>query len=83
MTYEQRPSSTPASPDEDYIPEICECNCDVEDCTDWCDRLKSWMKEQEEQSMKEADGMFTRFHLRVDPDGRGMLLANATAAARL
>ena len=33
--------------------------------------------------MKEADGTFTRFHLRVDPDGRGMLLANATAAARL
>lgn len=33
--------------------------------------------------MRENDGMYTRFHLRVEPDGRGMLIANATAAARL
>ncbi|MCB8982706.1 MAG: SPASM domain-containing protein [Ardenticatenaceae bacterium] len=31
----------------------------------------------------EEDGALTRFHLRVEPDGQGMLLANATAAARL
>jgi radical SAM protein with 4Fe4S-binding SPASM domain len=33
--------------------------------------------------MREADGTYTRFHLRVEPDGSGVLLANATAAARL
>jgi radical SAM protein with 4Fe4S-binding SPASM domain len=33
--------------------------------------------------MREVDGTVTRFHLRVDPDGRGMLMANASAAARL
>lgn len=33
--------------------------------------------------MREANGTYTRFHLRVETDGRGMLLANATAAARL
>ena len=33
--------------------------------------------------MREADGMYTRFHLRVEPDGCGLLMANATAAARL
>jgi radical SAM protein with 4Fe4S-binding SPASM domain len=33
--------------------------------------------------MREADGTYTRFHLRVEPDGSGMLVANATAAARL
>ena len=33
--------------------------------------------------MREADGTFTRFHLRVDSTGHGMLLANASAAARL
>ena len=33
--------------------------------------------------LKEADGAFVRFHLRVEPDHRGLLLANATAAARL
>ena len=32
---------------------------------------------------REMDGAYTRFHLRVEPDGQGMLLANATAAARL
>lgn len=32
---------------------------------------------------REENGAHTRFHLRVDPDGSGMLLANATAAARL
>ena len=30
-----------------------------------------------------ADGMYTRFHLRVELDGTGMLIANAAAAARL
>ncbi len=34
-------------------------------------------------SMEEDRGDFTRFHLRVEPDGNGMLIANATAAARL
>ena len=33
--------------------------------------------------MREAQGTFTRFHLRVDSSGAGLLLANATAAARL
>ncbi|MCP4358737.1 MAG: radical SAM protein [Chloroflexi bacterium] len=33
--------------------------------------------------MQDHDGLYTRFHLRVEPDGRGMLLANASAAARL
>lgn len=33
--------------------------------------------------MRASDGMYTRFHLRVEPDGRGLLLANAAAAARL
>ncbi len=33
--------------------------------------------------MHEAGDGFTRFHLRIEPDGSGMLLANATAAARL
>ncbi len=33
--------------------------------------------------MRETDGMYTRFHLRVEPDGRGLLLANASASARL
>lgn len=33
--------------------------------------------------MREADGRYTRFHLRVEPDGRGLLLANASASARL
>ncbi|PID86067.1 MAG: hypothetical protein CSA11_11750 [Chloroflexi bacterium] len=32
---------------------------------------------------RESDGTYTRFHLRVEPDGQGMLLANATAAAHL
>jgi len=30
-----------------------------------------------------GQGTYTRFHLRVDPNGEGVLLANATAAARL
>lgn len=34
-------------------------------------------------AMKEAEGMYTRFHLRVEGDGSGMLIANATAAAQL
>jgi radical SAM protein with 4Fe4S-binding SPASM domain len=33
--------------------------------------------------MREADGNYTRFHLRIEPDGRGLLLANATAVGRL
>lgn len=33
--------------------------------------------------LHETDGSITRFHLRVEPDGQGMLLANAAAAARL
>lgn len=33
--------------------------------------------------MREAEGTFTRFHLRVDSTGNGLLLANASAAARL
>ncbi len=33
--------------------------------------------------MRASDGMYTRFHLRVEPDGHGLLLANAAAAARL
>ncbi len=34
-------------------------------------------------AMQEADGAYTRFHLRVERDGTGMLIANAAAAARL
>jgi MoaA/NifB/PqqE/SkfB family radical SAM enzyme len=34
-------------------------------------------------AMRERDGSYTRFHLRADNDGSGMLLANATAGARL
>jgi len=33
--------------------------------------------------MRESDGFYTRFHLRVDPDGSGIFLANASVAARL
>lgn len=33
--------------------------------------------------MRQANGAYTRFHLRVERDEQGMLLANATAAARL
>jgi radical SAM protein with 4Fe4S-binding SPASM domain len=33
--------------------------------------------------MREADGGFVRFHLRVDTSGNGLLLANAAAAAQL
>jgi radical SAM protein with 4Fe4S-binding SPASM domain len=33
--------------------------------------------------MREAEGNYTRFHLRIEPDGSGLLLANATAIARL
>lgn len=33
--------------------------------------------------MKEVEGKFTRFHLRVERDGSAMLIANASAAARL
>ncbi|MFP4344021.1 MAG: hypothetical protein ACLFU8_04930 [Anaerolineales bacterium] len=32
---------------------------------------------------RETDGQFTRYHLRVERDGSGMLIANASAAARL
>lgn len=34
-------------------------------------------------AMQEAEGLYTRFHLRVERDGSGMLIANAAAAARL
>ena len=34
-------------------------------------------------AMQAAAGMYTRFHLRVERDGTGMLIANATAAAQL
>lgn len=33
--------------------------------------------------IRQRDGVQTRFHLRVEHDGGGMLIANATAAARL
>jgi radical SAM protein with 4Fe4S-binding SPASM domain len=33
--------------------------------------------------MQENQGQYTRFHLRVEADGAGLLLANATAAAHL
>lgn len=33
--------------------------------------------------MQDHDGRYTRFHLRVEPDGRGLLLANASSATRL
>ena len=33
--------------------------------------------------IRENQGQYTRFHLRVETDGAGMLLANATAAAHL
>ncbi len=33
--------------------------------------------------MKETEGNYTRFHLRIEPDGHGLLIANATAALRL
>lgn len=33
--------------------------------------------------MKAHDGLYTRFHLRVEPDGRGLLLANASTAVHL
>jgi radical SAM protein with 4Fe4S-binding SPASM domain len=32
---------------------------------------------------RDDSGTYTRFHLRIDPDGQGYLLANATVAARL
>ncbi len=32
---------------------------------------------------RENDGTFTRFHLRVDPDGQGTLIVNASLSARL
>ncbi len=34
-------------------------------------------------AMQETDGMYSRFHLRVDHDGSGLLMANAAATARL
>ncbi len=34
-------------------------------------------------AMREADGQYARFHLRVERDGSGILIANASAAARL
>ena len=56
------------------------------------DRLNRWLTRVQRPAgvvppgvypyFRQADGQQTRFHLRVDPDG-GMLLANATRAARL
>lgn len=34
-------------------------------------------------TMQEAEGIYTRFHLRVERDGSGILIANAAAAAQL
>jgi hypothetical protein len=59
--------------------------------TDWFKRLFSLKRIPAEpmippglyHAMQEADGIYTRFHLRVELDGTGMLIANATAAARL
>ncbi len=34
-------------------------------------------------ALQETDGMYSRFHLRVDRDGSGLLMANAAATARL
>ena len=58
---------------------------------DWFKRLFSFKPLQAEpivepglyHAMQEADGMYTRFHLRVERDSTGMLIANANAAARL
>jgi radical SAM protein with 4Fe4S-binding SPASM domain len=58
------------------------------------ERLLRWFIPQKAKPLKqvasglyhyqrESDGTYTRFHLRVEPDGQGMLLANASAAARL
>lgn len=33
--------------------------------------------------LQDHDGLYIRFHLRVEPDGRGLLLANASSATRL
>jgi radical SAM protein with 4Fe4S-binding SPASM domain len=58
---------------------------------DWFKRLFSFTRRQAEpmvepglyHAMQEADGLYTRFHLRVERDSTGMLIANANAAARL
>lgn len=58
---------------------------------DWIRRLFNLETAQPEQPvapglyhyMRENDGTYTRFHLRVEPDASGLLLANATSAARL
>ncbi len=61
---------------------------------DWLRRLLVWGGAQEKwrapavgpglyHMMQEADGAYARFHLRVENDGSGMLIANAMAAARL
>lgn len=58
------------------------------------ERLRRWFIPQKAKPLapvasglyhyqRESDGAYTRFHLRVEPDGQGMLMANATAAARL
>ena len=58
------------------------------------ERLLSWMLPKRHKPPKpippglypylhDENGAITRFHLRVEPDGQGMLLANAAAAARL
>lgn len=58
------------------------------------DKLRDWIIPQRAKApepilpglyhyQRQAEGVITRFHLRVEPDGRGLLLANAAAAARL
>jgi radical SAM protein with 4Fe4S-binding SPASM domain len=57
----------------------------------WLRRLLSFERAQPPRAvdpglyhmMQETDGTFVRFHLRVENDGSGMLIANAMAAARL
>jgi radical SAM protein with 4Fe4S-binding SPASM domain len=57
----------------------------------WLRRLLSFERAQPLRAVdpglyhmvQETDGTFARFHLRVENDGSGMLIANAMAAARL
>jgi len=55
----------------------------------WKERLFGFRVQEPVQSVtlrhfaRETDGAVTRFHLRVDPDGGGLLLANAANACRL
>lgn len=59
--------------------------------TDWLQRLFNLQRATPPgfvppglyHALREAGGEYTRFHLRVEPDGSGMLIANATAATQL